>query len=60
MLSLQAKIQAELETLPLFSQKEVLDFILFLKTKIVEENDNDFLSKNPQLKRIIIDGLQTP
>jgi len=27
MLSLQAKIQAELETLPLFSQKEVLDFI---------------------------------
>ncbi len=60
MLSLQAKIQSELEDLPLISQKEVLDFVLFLKSKILEETDTEFLSKNPQIKQTIIDGLQTP
>ncbi len=60
MLSLQTKIQSELEDLPLISQKEVLDFILFLKSKMLEENDTEFLSKNPQIKQAIIEGLQTP
>ena len=56
---LPEQIQDELNSLPLASQKEVLDFILFLKNKI-KENDTDYLSQNPKIKEKIIDGLNTP
>lgn len=58
--TLQEKINQEINTLPLTSQKEVLDFVLFLKKDINRETDNDFLSKNPEIKQAIIDGLNTP
>lgn len=58
--TLQEKINQEINTLPLTSQKEVLDFVLFLKKDINTEMDNDFLSKNPEIKQAIIDGLNTP
>jgi len=58
--TLQEKINQEINTLPLTSQKEVLDFVLFLKKDINTETDNDFLSKNPEIKQAIIDGLNTP
>lgn len=58
--TLQEKINREINTLPLTSQKEVLDFVLFLKKDINTETDNDFLSKNPEIKQAIIDGLNTP
>ncbi len=58
--TLQEKINQEINTLPLISQKEVLDFVLFLKKDINKETDNEYLSKNPETKRAIIDGLNTP
>ncbi|MGZ8221584.1 MAG: hypothetical protein ACXWT0_08060 [Methylobacter sp.] len=58
--TLQEKINQEINTLPLTSQKEVLDFVLFLKKDFNKETDNDFLSKNPEIKQAIIDGLKTP
>ena len=53
-------INKEINTLPLTSQKEVLDFVLFLKKRINIETDNDYFSKNPEIKQAIIDGLNTP
>jgi len=58
--TLQEKINREIKTLPLTSQKEVLDFVLFLKKDFNKETDNDYLSKNPEIKQAIIDGLKTP
>jgi hypothetical protein len=58
--TLQEKINQEINLLPLTSQKEVLDFVLFLKKRISIETDNDYLSKNPDIKQAIIDGLNTP
>jgi hypothetical protein len=58
--TLQEKIHQEINTLPLTSQKEVLDFVLFLKNTINTESDSDYLSKNPKIKQEIIDGLNTP
>jgi hypothetical protein len=59
MTTLQQTLYEEINTLSLVSQKEVLDFVLFLK-KQMSESDNDFLSKNPNSKQAIIDGLNTP
>ena len=36
-------INKEIDKLPLTSQKEVLDFVLFLKKRINIETDNDLL-----------------
>jgi len=58
--TLQEKINREIKTLPLTSQKEVLDFVLFLKKDFNKETDNDYLSKNPEIKQAMIDGLKTP
>ena len=58
--TLQEKIYEEINKLPLTSQKEVLDFVLFLKKRINIETDSDYLSKNPEIKQAIIDGLNTP
>ena len=58
--TLQEKIYQEINKLPLTSQKEVLDFVLFLKKRINIETDSDYLSKNPEIKQAIIDGLNTP
>jgi hypothetical protein len=58
--SLQEKINSELNALPLNSQKEVLDFVLFLKKSVNRETDSDYLSKKPEIKQAIIDGLNTP
>ncbi len=58
--TLQEKINQELDSLPLSSQKEVFDFVLFLKKKANTETDQDFLSKNAGIKQAIIDGLNTP
>ena len=58
--TLQEKINQEINKLPLTSQKEVLDFVLFLKKRINIETDNDYLSKIPEIKQAIIDGLHTP
>ncbi|MEY3808409.1 MAG: hypothetical protein RI893_1385, partial [Pseudomonadota bacterium] len=33
------------------TQKEVLDFVLFLKKDINTETDNDYLSKNTEIKQ---------
>ena len=60
MTALQEKIYYEINKLPLISQKEVLDFILFIQQKINTETDNDYLSKNPDTKNAIIEGLNTP
>ena len=58
--TLQEKIYAEIDRLPVSSQKEVFDFVLFLKKQVNIETDNDYLSKNPEIKQAIIDGLNTP
>lgn len=58
--SLQHVINQELNTLPLISQKEVLDFILFLKKTTHAASDSDYLAKNTHIKQTIIDGLNTP
>ncbi|MGY6274603.1 hypothetical protein [Methylomonas sp. MgM2] len=58
--TLQEKIHQEINTLPLTSQKEVLDFVLFLKNTLNTETDSDYLSKDPKIKQAIIDGLNTP
>lgn len=58
--TLQEKIHQEVDTLPLTSQKEVLDFVLFLKNTLNTESDSDYLSKDPKIKQAIIDGLNTP
>ncbi|GAB6142198.1 hypothetical protein JCM14076_29270 [Methylosoma difficile] len=58
--SLQEKINEEINGLPLNSQKEVFDFVLFLKGKINAETDTEYLSKNADNKQAIIDGLNTP
>jgi hypothetical protein len=57
--TLQEKINQEINRLPLNSQKEVLDFVIFLKKKINTETDSDYLSKNAEIKHAIIDGLNT-
>lgn len=57
--SLQKKISQEINSLPLSSQKEVFDFVLFLKNKVSSEIDSDYLSKNADIKQAIIDGLNT-
>ena len=49
----------EINELPINLQKEVFDFILFIKKKNTE-SDNDFLSKNADAKQAIIEGLNTP
>jgi len=53
-------INQEINTLPLLSQKEVLDFVLFLKNRVNRQTDTDYLSKNAEIKQSIIDGLNTP
>ncbi|WP_262965141.1 hypothetical protein [Methylobacter psychrophilus] len=53
-------INQEINTLPLISQKEVLDFVLFLKNRINTQTDTDYLSNNADSKQAIIDGLNTP
>jgi hypothetical protein len=58
--TLQVKINQEINTLPLISQKEVLDFVLFLKKDINKKTDSDYLSRNPEIEQAIIDGLNTP
>lgn len=58
--TLQEKITQEINSLPLSSQKEVFDFVLFLKNKINSETDSDYLSKNADIKQAIIAGLNTP
>lgn len=58
--TLQEKINREINTLPLSVQKEVLDFVLFLKRESGMENDADYLSKSPEIKQAVIDGLNTP
>lgn len=57
--ALQDRIYQEVDKLPLISQKEVLDFILFIQQKINTQSDNDYLSKNSDIKNAIIDGLNT-
>lgn len=57
--TLQERIQDEINELPINLQKEVFDFILFIKNKHTE-SDNDFLSKNADAKQAIIEGLNTP
>ncbi|MGR9087967.1 MAG: hypothetical protein ACU841_12955 [Gammaproteobacteria bacterium] len=58
--TLQEKINQEIISLPLSSQKEVLDFVLFLKSATRKESDTDYLSKDPEIKQAITDGLNTP
>ncbi|MDP2904325.1 MAG: hypothetical protein Q8N96_14660 [Methylovulum sp.] len=58
--TLQEKISQEINKLPLNSQKEVLDFVLFLSRQFNSESDNHYLSKNAEIKQAIIDGLKTP
>ncbi len=58
--TLQEKINQEINRLPLSSQKEVFDFVLFLKKKINTETDSDYLIKNSEIKQAIMDGLNTP
>jgi hypothetical protein len=53
-------INQEINTLPLMLQKEVLDFVLFLKNRISTQTDTDYLSNNADSKQAIIDGLNTP
>ncbi len=53
-------INQEINTLPLISQKEVLDVVLFLKNRISTQTDTDYLSNNADSKQAIIDGLNTP
>ncbi|MFI3223300.1 MAG: hypothetical protein QX191_09725 [Methylococcaceae bacterium] len=53
-------INQEINTLPLLSQKEVLDFVLFLKNRLSTQTDTDYLSNNADSKQAIIDGLNTP
>ncbi len=53
-------INQEINTLPLLSQKEVLDFVLFLKNRLSTQTDTDYLSNNADSKQAIIDGLKTP
>jgi len=58
--TLEQTIVSEIHTLPMMSQKEVLDFVLFIKQKSSLETDYDYLSKNAEIKQAIIDGLNTP
>ena len=58
--TLQERIHDEINELPVNLQKEVFDFILFIKNKIDTESDNDFLSRNADAKQAIIEGLNTP
>ena len=58
--TLQQVIYQEINTLPIMSQKEVLDFVLFLKKRINVDSDHDYLSENAEIKQAIIDGLHTP
>lgn len=60
MSSLQQALTNEINTLPLVSQKEVLDFVLFLKKQMTYETDNNYLSGDPAIKQAIIAGLNTP
>ncbi|MDX1919074.1 MAG: DUF2281 domain-containing protein [Candidatus Caenarcaniphilales bacterium] len=59
---LSDEILAELQTLPEEYQREVLDFALFLKSKIFPSanEDTEYLSKNQNIKQSIIDGMNTP
>ena len=58
--TLEQTIVSEIHTLPIMSQKEVLDFVLFIKQKSSFETDYEYLSKNAEIKQAIIDGLNTP
>jgi hypothetical protein len=58
--TLEQTIVSEIHTLPIMSQKEVLDFVLFIKQKSSLETDYDYLSKNTEIKQAIIEGLNTP
>jgi len=60
MTTLQSKVQEEMDFLPLSYQKEILDFVLFLKEKAKLESDTEYLSKNASIKQAIIEGLNTP
>jgi hypothetical protein len=57
---LQNQIYEEIKQLPPDYQKEVLDFVLFIKNRMTQETDNDYLTKNTDSKQAIIEGLQTP
>ncbi|MEZ5673109.1 MAG: hypothetical protein R3E08_12335 [Thiotrichaceae bacterium] len=58
--SLQQQINQEINDLPLMSQKEILDFVLFVKNRINTESNSEYLANNPTIKQAIIDGLNTP
>jgi len=58
--TLQEKINQAITQLPLSSQKEVLDFVMFLRKSAQLESDNDYLSKNTEIKQAIVEGLNTP
>jgi hypothetical protein len=51
------KVGWEVKKLGLLSQKEVLDFVLFLKNRISTQTDTDYLTNNVDSKQAIIDGL---
>ncbi|MDX1919471.1 MAG: hypothetical protein SFU25_01910 [Candidatus Caenarcaniphilales bacterium] len=53
------KIASEINSLPLQYQSEVLDFIMFLKSKVNETTYTDYLSENPHIKQSIIEGFNT-
>ena len=57
--TLQEKINQEINKLPLTSQKEVLDFVLFLKKRINIETDSDYLSKKALVHKYT-DGTTPP
>ncbi len=54
------KVGWEVKKLGLLSQKEVLDFVLFLKNRISTQSDTDYLTNNVDSKQAIIDGLPPP
>ncbi len=60
MSTLSLKIEEEVKNLPPRYLKEVLDFIDFVKQKAKKESDTEYLSKNPKLKKSIVEGLKTP
>jgi len=53
-------INSEINSLPLEYQKEVLDFVRFLKNKVKEESSSDNYLDNPEFIKAVKDGLNTP
>ncbi len=49
------KVGWEVKKLGLLSQKDVLDFVLFLKNRISTQTDTDYLTNNVDSKQAIID-----